>query len=235
VTAATDAAGPEPSDTGSTPVESGNGDGRASMQRDGVRITAPPAMSTAAALTATVAPVVDEASVALDPGPPAKPSRWRSTGPALTPPRGVRPLTRKERKVMGRMRARKVRRVVRHVDPWSVLKLSLIFYFCLFLIVMVAGVILWNIASHAGTIDDVQNLFKDLGLFETFSFEGGKIFRAASLAGGILVITGTGLNVLLSVLFNLISDLVGGIRVTVIEEETARPVIMAEPKAGRTR
>ncbi len=136
---------------------------------------------------------------------------------------------------MGRMRARKVRRVVRHIDPWSVLKLSLIFYFCLFLIVMVAGVILWNIATHAGTIDDIQNLFKDLGLFETFSFEGGKIFRAASLAGLILVITGTGLNVLMAVLFNLISDLVGGVRITVIEEDTARPVVLAEPKAGRRR
>jgi hypothetical protein len=108
-----------------------------------------------------------------------------------------------------------------------VLKLSLIFYFCLFIVSMVAGVILWNIASHAGTIDSIQNQIKDYGLFDTFSFEGDVIFRAASLIGLILVVTATGINVLLAVLFNLISDLVGGIRVTVIEEETARPVTAA--------
>ena len=221
------------SDEDTTATDSDNGS--AAPAHDGVRITAPPAMSTAAALTATVGPVsaVDGPAMLLeDPGPPEKPSRWRAS-PKAEPERTVRPLTRKERKVMGRMRARKVRRVVRHVDPWSVLKLSLIFYFCLFLIVMVAGVILWSIAAGAGTIDDIESLFKDLGLFETFSFEGDVIFRASALAGLILVITGTGLTVLVAVLFNLISDLVGGIRVTVIEEETARPVVLAEPKPGR--
>jgi hypothetical protein len=38
--------------------------------------------------------------------------------------------------------------------------------------------------------------------------------------------------VLLTVLFNLISDLVGGIRISVIEEETAR-AIASEPDGGR--
>ena len=48
--------------------------------------------------------------------------------------------------------------------------------------------------------------------------------KATSLIGLILVVAGTGINVLLAVLFNLISDLVGGVRFTVIEEESARPV-----------
>ena len=50
------------------------------------------------------------------------------------------------------------------------------------------------------------------------------------LIGLILVIAGTGLNVLLAVLFNLISDLVGGVRITVIEEESARPMSVADPR-----
>jgi hypothetical protein len=133
-------------------------------------------------------------------------------------------LTRRERRQMGRLRARKVKRVVRHVDPWSVLKLSLLFYLCLFVVLMVAGVVLWNIAAAAGTIGDIESFFKDAGAFQTFSFDGFTIFRATSLIGLILVVAGTGINVLLAVLFNLISDLVGGIRFTVIEEESARPV-----------
>jgi hypothetical protein len=135
---------------------------------------------------------------------------------------GPKSLTWRERRAMGKLRARKVRRVIRHVDPWSVLKLSLLFYLCLFLVVMVAGVLLWSLASSAGTIGDVEGFIKDLGAFDTFTFEGPQIFRACALGGLILVLVGTGLNVLIAVLFNLISDLVGGIRVTVIEEETIR-------------
>ena len=143
-----------------------------------------------------------------------------------------RELTKRERRRMGQLRARKVKRIVRHVDPWSVLKLSLLFYACLFVVFMVAGTLLWNLASAAGTISSIEGFIKDIGAFKTFSFSGPTIFRASFLAGLILVIAGSALNVLLVVLFNLISDLVGGIRITVIEEETARP-IAAEPDGGR--
>jgi hypothetical protein len=135
-----------------------------------------------------------------------------------------RKLSRRERKKLGRLRARKVHRVVRHVDPWSVLRLSLLFYFCLFVVVMVAGTLLYNVAGAAGTIESIESFIKDIGAFKTFSFKGGTIFRASLLAGLILVIAGSALIVLLAVLFTLICDLVGGVRITVIEEETARPI-----------
>jgi hypothetical protein len=141
-------------------------------------------------------------------------------------------LTKKEAKRLGQLRARKVRRTVRHIDPWSVLKLSLLFYFCLFVIVMVAGTILWNLASAAGTIGSVESFFKEIGVLDTFNFQGGTIFRATFLGGLVLVIAGAALNVLMTVLFNLISDLVGGIRVTVLEEDSARPMA-AEGEAPR--
>jgi hypothetical protein len=141
-------------------------------------------------------------------------------------------LTKRERRQLGRLRARKVKRIVRHIDPWSVLKLSLLFYACLFVVFMVAGTLLWNLAGAAGTISSLESFIKDIGAFKTFSFSGGTIFRASFLAGLILVIAGSGLNVLLTVLFNLISDLVGGIRISVIEEETAH-ALPAEPEGGR--
>ena len=141
-------------------------------------------------------------------------------------------LTKRERRQLGRLRARKVKRIVRHIDPWSVLKLSLLFYACLFVVFMVAGTLLWNLAGAAGTISSIESFIKDLGAFKTFSFSGATIFRASFLAGLILVIAGSGLNVLLTVLFNLISDLVGGIRISVIEEESARP-IASESEGGR--
>ncbi|MEY2403053.1 MAG: hypothetical protein QOD38_604 [Acidimicrobiaceae bacterium] len=142
-------------------------------------------------------------------------------------------LTKRERRQLGRLRARKVKRIVRHIDPWSVLKLSLLFYACLFVVLMVAGTLLWNLAGAAGTISSIESFVKDIGAFKTFSFSGGTIFRASFLAGLILVIAGSGLNVLLTVLFNLISDLVGGIRISVIEEETAH--VIASGPEGRRR
>jgi transmembrane protein DUF3566 len=142
-------------------------------------------------------------------------------------------LTTRERRQLGRLRARRVKRIVRHIDPWSVLKLSLLFYACLFVVFMVAGTLLWNLAGAAGTISSIESFIKDIGAFKTFSFSGTTIFRASFLAGLILVIAGSGLNVLLTVLFNLISDLVGGIRIAVIEEETARPMAAEPDRAKR--
>ena len=113
------------------------------------------------------------------------------------------------------------------------MKVSLLFYFCLFIVLMVAGVVLWNVAAAAGTISDIEGFFKDAGAFQSFSFDGFTIFRASVLIGLILVIAGTGINVLLAVLFNLISDLVGGVRVTVIEEETAQRMPSTETQARR--
>ncbi|HEX4822141.1 MAG TPA: DUF3566 domain-containing protein [Acidimicrobiales bacterium] len=164
---------------------------------------------------------------------PKRRHRFAPGDPALAPVEPEAPevahaaphkLSRRERKKLGRLRARKVHRVVRHIDPWSVLRLSLLFYFCLFVVVMVAGTLLYNVAGAAGTIGSIESFIKDIGAFKTFSFKGGTIFRASLLAGLILVIAGSAFNVLLTVLFNLISDLVGGVRVTVIEEETARPI-----------
>lgn len=124
-----------------------------------------------------------------------------------------------------KMRARKVRRQIRHVDPWSVLKFSLLFYLVLFLVVLTAGVLLWNAAASTGLVDNIESFVEELFGFETFQFEPNQMLRASALVGLVMVVAGTATNVLLAVLFNLISDLVGGIRVTVIEEESRRPVV----------
>lgn len=121
-----------------------------------------------------------------------------------------------------RLQARKVRRIVRHIEPWSVFKVSLLFYLCLWVILVLAGVLLWSVALRAGTIDTVTEFVKSLGAAEDFAVDGSVIFRVYSVAGLVLAIAGTAFNVLLCVLFNLISDLMGGIRLTVIEEESAR-------------
>ena len=61
-----------------------------------------------------------------------------------------------------------------------------------------------------------------------FEFKGGEIFHNAWIGGLFIAVGLTGLAVLVATLFNLITDLVGGVRFTVLEEEvvekTASPM-----------
>ncbi len=121
-----------------------------------------------------------------------------------------------------KVRARKVRRVVRHIDPWSVLTFSVLFFLCLFAALLLASVLVWNAAVAAGTIENIEAFIREIGDYQTYEIEGDVVFQAAMVIAGILTLAASVTIVLLVVVFNLISDLVGGIRMTVIEEETVR-------------
>lgn len=151
--------------------------------------------------------------------------------PAPVPRRG-RPMSRAERRRRVRLQARRVRRIVRHIEPWSVLKISLVFWACLWLIFLVAGFMIWGVAESSGTVGKVEDLITDLFALNEFTFDAAQIFRGYALGGLALAIAGTTFNVLMCLLFNLISDLTGGLRITMIEEESARP---APPRRRRRR
>lgn len=152
-------------------------------------------------------------------GESSAPAQAEAAAPAV-----VQKATSVERLQERRLRARKVRRLVRHIEPWSVLKVSLLFFFCLWVVVMVAGVLLWNAAVASGVIGDIENFAEEIFALEDFEFIGEDIFRASAIGGLVLSVAATGFSVLIAILLNLISDLTGGIRVTVVEEETARPI-----------
>jgi hypothetical protein len=156
------------------------------------------------------------------PRPTSPEGRPAAAPPAATGRKPASPSRRKQRQA-ARLRARKVHRIVRHVEPWSVLKISLVFYFCLWVTLLIAGAVLWQVALSSGLVDNVESFIQDIFVLKSFTFDAAQVFRAYAVAGLIMVIAATGFTVLMAVLFNLISDLMGGIRVTVIQEETARP------------
>ncbi len=143
-----------------------------------------------------------------------------------------RRMSRMERRRRVRLQARRVRRIIRHVEPWSVLKISLFFYACLWVIFLVAGFIVWGVAESSGTVEQIEDLVTDLFALDSFDFDAGQIMRGYALGGLALSLAGTTFNVLMCLLFNLISDLTGGLRITMIEEETARPT---PPRRRRRR
>lgn len=127
-----------------------------------------------------------------------------------------------------RHNVRRRTRVVRHIDPWSVFRVALAAHLVLYLVLLLAGVLLWNVASATGTIDNVERFMESFG-WETFEFDGSELFHQAWLLGLFAVVGLTGLAVLMAATFNLITDLVGGIRVTVIEYRS-RPRSEPNPK-----
>lgn len=115
-------------------------------------------------------------------------------------------------------RSRRVRRTVRHVEVWSVLRFSALLYLCLLVVALVAGTLLWIVAAAAGAIGNIETFIQGIG-FDNFRFLGFQLLQAMVLSGLVLVLLGTGVNVLVAVLYNLISDVVGGIEVSVLEED----------------
>jgi hypothetical protein len=127
-------------------------------------------------------------------------------------------VSKKTNAVSTKPRVRRVSRVIRDIDPWSVFKVGLAFHLVCYFVTLVSLVLLWNVAQSTGTLDNVENFMESFG-WETFRFDGSELFGNLWVLGLLGVILGTGLWVLLATIFNLITDLVGGVRVTVLEEE----------------
>lgn len=117
-----------------------------------------------------------------------------------------------------RPRVRRVTRVVRHIDTWSVFKIALLFNIFLYAVCLTAGAMLWRVALNTGTIENIERFFESFG-WQTFQLKGGEIYHNAWIIGLFGVVGLTGLAVLAATMFNLITDLVGGVRITVLEEE----------------
>ncbi len=103
----------------------------------------------------------------------------------------------------------------------------MVFYAAIYCILLVAAVLLWMAATATGLRDNIEKVIADLIASGKFHFVGWELFRAGAVGGAMLVVLGTTANVLLAVLYNLISDLVGGVSIEVEE----RPV----SRAGRKR
>jgi hypothetical protein len=144
----------------------------------------------------------------------------RSVPPAgngsRTPPA---PSRREVRRTRPAPRSSKV--VLKRLDPFSVMKVSLLFYLSMFLILLVAAVLLWGAAESVGVVGNIESFMDSIG-FTDFTFEAPQLLRGAGLGGAVLVLAGTFGNVVMAVLYNLISDVVGGIKVTLGEDDRGR-------------
>jgi len=117
------------------------------------------------------------------------------------------------------MAVRRVRRIIRRVDPWTMLKVSFIFNVIAALSFVLGSVIFWTVFVNAGVPDKFIDLFETLGI--TLTVDGALYFRVVILLSVIWAVLATGLFTLGAVLYNLIADAVGGLEVVVLEEVLA--------------
>ena len=139
-------------------------------------------------------------------------------------------MSKKTGAVSTKPRVRRVSRVIRDIDPWSVFKVGLAFHLVCYFVTLISLVLLWNVAQSTGTLDNVENFMESFG-WETFRFDGSELFGNLWILGLLGVILGTGLWVLLATIFKFITDLVGGVRVTVLEEEVRIIAVEADETA----
>ena len=114
------------------------------------------------------------------------------------------------------MAVRRVRRVIRKFDPWTVLKVSLIFNLIGALIFVLGSWVMWSVLIQKGVPGKLSDLADSLTI--TFTPNGEVYFRVVVLLAIIGAILATGIMTLAAVLYNLISDMVGGVEVIVLEE-----------------
>ncbi|MGZ4119131.1 MAG: DUF3566 domain-containing protein [Actinomycetota bacterium] len=160
---------------------------------------------------------MDQAGGGTKPGaatPPAAAPTRAADPPAAAP---TRALTREPRSAVQVRRLRRGRLAVRKIDPWAVLKFSLVFYFCMLMVLLLATAIIFAFLKAFGVIHNLDKLLSDLSF--NFKITGGVIFRWFFLIGLAWTIVATAVTVFMAFLYNLIADVVGGIELLVTERE----------------
>lgn len=110
---------------------------------------------------------------------------------------------------------RRVKRTLKHIDPISVLKVSLVFYTFFLLVWLVIMAVVYTVLNGMGLFDQLESLGTDLVLPALQNeITLGTVEKWTLLVGIFCVIGGSILNAFLAFLYNIISDVVGGIEVS---------------------
>lgn len=118
------------------------------------------------------------------------------------------------------MPVHRVRRVIRKIDPWSVLKVALVFNGVMAVVFVLGSVVFWAIFVNAGIPERINEMALLIGLENGLNLDGAVYFRIVLLLALLGMIFMTGFMTLGVVVYNLITDIVGGVEVIVLEDST---------------
>ena len=95
------------------------------------------------------------------------------------------------------------------------------FYFLVAIAVVVASVFLWYAANAYGSLTSIEKSVRTLFDLKTFTLHADRVAEYTAAGGLVLAMVGTLVNILAALTYNLICDIVGGVR---IEVESTSPV-----------
>ena len=110
------------------------------------------------------------------------------------------------------------------MDIWSAFKISFVLSIAMFFIWMVAVGVLYGVLSALGVFETLNELFGQLGTASGTEVGGdvvtpGLVFGGAAVIGAINIVLMTALCTVGTFIYNLCSDLVGGLELTLSERD----------------
>lgn len=118
---------------------------------------------------------------------------------------------------------RRVRLAISRLDPWSVMKLSLLLSFALGIILVVATAVVWLTLDGLHVFASINDLVKQVvgpesavNVTDVISFR--KVISGATLVAVIDVFLLTAMSTIGAFLYNIVAALVGGVHVTMTDE-----------------
>jgi hypothetical protein len=126
---------------------------------------------------------------------------------------------------IARRRGRRARLTLRRIDPWSTLKFSLVYGLVGMVVLIVAVVVLYGVVDAMGVISSLRTFLSDVsdtsnggqGLAVWLSF--GRVMLIALLVGLVNVVLLAAFATLTAFIYNVCTDIVGGVEVTLSERE----------------
>ncbi|MFI6871039.1 DUF3566 domain-containing protein [Nocardia sp. NPDC050406] len=111
---------------------------------------------------------------------------------------------------------------LRHIDPWSTLKVSLVISVALFFVWMLAVGLLYLVLQGMGVWERMNSTFTDIvsdGGSSSAIVDAGTVFGYAGVIGLINVVLFTALSTVGVFVYNNCTDLVGGVQVTLADPD----------------
>lgn len=137
------------------------------------------------------------------------------SGRAQTPPRRTKPAKRPPRLASLQLK---------RIDPWTVLKISLIVAIVLFFVWMIAVGIIYLVLGGLDVWSQINETFRTLTSSETTQSVGdlitpARVFTIAGVIGAVNIVLFTALSTIAAFVYNAAAGMAGGVELTLGERD----------------